>query len=46
MKNLIQFITIYYNENDKYEIMKEAITTVKSSYELNKEDKKIKTTKL
>ena len=41
-----EFNTIYYNENDKYEIMKEAITTIKSSYELNKEDKKIKTTKL
>ena len=41
-----EFITIS-NEEDEYEKMKENIRTMKSSYELNKEeDKKIKTTEL
>ena len=41
-----EFITIS-NEKDEYEKMKENIRTMKSSYELNKEeDKKIKTTEL
>ena len=41
-----EFITIS-NEEDEYEKMKENIRTMKSSYELNKEEgKKIKTTEL
>ena len=41
-----EFITIS-NEEDEYEKMKENIRTMKSSYELNKEeDKKLKTTEL
>ena len=41
-----EFITIS-NEKDEYEKMKENIRTMKSSYELNKEEgKKIKTTEL
>ena len=41
-----EFIAIS-NEKDEYEKMKENIRTMKSSYELNKEeDKKIKTTEL
>ena len=41
-----EFITIS-NEKDEYEKMKENIRTMKSSYELNKEeDKKIKKTEL
>ena len=41
-----EFITIS-NEKDEYEKMKENIRTMKSSYELNREeDKKIKTSEL